>query len=119
MKDFFSNLHRRSGVTIEEESGSTPQESVLIHLSGTQATMDYTAVPLGLRIEGYIWTGQATTVTAVCPKCGRIGVVSVKQHDKQIIVHRGRASRFSLQGIDYCELLISANSCPELAATRS
>jgi len=46
--------------------------------SSTQSIMDYTTVPVGLRIEGQIWTGQATTVTAPCPKCGRIGVVSVR-----------------------------------------
>ena len=80
-----------------------------MHLSATQAIIDYTTVPLGLLIEGQIWTGQPTTVTALCPKCGRTGVVAVKQHDKQIIVHRGRATGNRLQGIDYCELLISAN----------
>ena len=80
-----------------------------MHSSGTQAIIDYTTVPLGLRIEGQIWTGQATTVTALCPKCGRIGVVAVKQHGKQIVVHRGRATGDRLQGIDYCELLISPN----------
>jgi hypothetical protein len=80
-----------------------------LHLSGTQAIIDYTTVPLGLHIEGQIWTGQATTVTALCPKCRRIGVVAVKQHDKQIIVHRGRATGDRLQGIDYCVLLISVN----------
>jgi hypothetical protein len=78
-----------------------------MHWSGTQSIVDYTTVPLGLHIEGQIWTGQATTVTAICPKCGRIGVLSVKQHDKQIIVHRGRATGERLQGIDYCQLLIS------------
>ncbi|MFN2493758.1 MAG: hypothetical protein ABR501_12845 [Pyrinomonadaceae bacterium] len=77
--------------------------------SSTHRMIDYTKVPLGWRIEGQIWTGQATTFTAVCPKCGRIGVVSVKQHDKQIIVHRGRAIAERLQGIDYCEILFSAN----------
>ena len=80
-----------------------------MHWSGTQSIIDYTTLPVGLHIEGQIWTGQATTVTALCPKCGRIGVVSVKQHDKQIIVHRGRANGERLQGIDYCELLFSAN----------
>ena len=80
-----------------------------MNVPGTQAVIDYTTAPLGLHIEGQIWTGQATTVTAVCPKCGRMGVVAVKQHDKQIIVHRGRATGHRLQGIDYCELLVSVN----------
>jgi hypothetical protein len=78
-----------------------------MNVTGIQAIIDYTTVPLGLHIAGQIWTGQATTVTALCPKCDRIGVVSVKQHEKQIIVHRGRATGERLQGIDYCELLIT------------
>ena len=80
-----------------------------MHWSSTQSIVDYTTVPLGLRIEGQIWTGQATTFTARCPKCGRIGVISVKHHDRQIMVHRGRATGNKLEGIDYCELLISVN----------
>ena len=32
-----------------------------MNASGTQAIIDYTTVPSGLRIEGQIWTGQATT----------------------------------------------------------
>jgi hypothetical protein len=47
--------------------------------SSTHSIVDYTTVPVGLHIEGLIWTGQATTVTAICPKCGRIGVVSIIQ----------------------------------------
>jgi hypothetical protein len=77
--------------------------------------MDYTTVPVGLRIEGRIWTGQATTVTAPSPKCGRIGVVSVVQDNKRADVHRGRVTGDRLAGIDYCELLISvppASSAP-------
>lgn len=73
----------------------------------TQSIIDYTAVPVGLRIEGQIWTGQATTITAQCPKCGRIGVISARQRDKRIMVHQGRATGDRLEGIDYCELLIS------------
>jgi hypothetical protein len=83
--------------------------------SSTQTVMDYTTVPVGLRIEGRIWTGQATTVTDLCPKCGRIGVTSVLQHDRRITVHRGRVTGDRLAGIDYCELLISvppASSAP-------
>ena len=73
----------------------------------TQSIMDYTTVPVGLRVEGRIWTGHATTVTALCPKCGRIGVVSVRQDDYRITVHRGRVTGNWLVGIDYCEFLIS------------
>ena len=80
-----------------------------MHWSGTQSTIDYTTAPLGLRIEGHIWTGQATTVTAVCPKCARVGVITAVRHNKQIMVHRGRATGDRLEGTDYCEFLISDN----------
>jgi hypothetical protein len=79
-----------------------------MHWSGTQRIVDYTNVPLGLRIEGQIWTGQATTFTALCSKCGRIGVISAIHRNKRIMVHQGRTTGDRLQGIDYCELLISA-----------
>jgi hypothetical protein len=62
-----------------------------MHLS-TQSIIDYTTVPLGLHIEGQIWTGQATTVTAICPKCGRIGAISAIHDNKRIMVHQGRAT---------------------------
>jgi hypothetical protein len=75
--------------------------------SSTQSIVDYTIVPSGLHIEGQIWTGQATTVTALCPKCQRIGVISTIHQNKRIIVHQGRATGNRLQGIDYCELSIS------------
>lgn len=78
-----------------------------MHWTSTQSIIDYTTVPLGLRIEEQIWTGQATTVTALCPKCGRIGVDYVMQNDKRIMVHQGPATGDRLEGIDYCELLIS------------
>jgi len=81
-----------------------------MYWSGTQSIVDYTNVTLGLRIDAHLWTGQATTFTAVCPKCGRIGLVSTRQHDKQILVHRGRATGNRLHGIDYCELLISVTT---------
>ena len=78
-----------------------------MHSSRAQSIVDYTKVPLGLRIEGQIWTGQATTFTALCPKCGRIGVISTMHNNKQIMVHQGRATGNRLNGIDYCELLVS------------
>jgi hypothetical protein len=76
-------------------------------LSNPQSMMDYTTVPVGLCIKGHIWTGQSTTFTALCPKCGRNGVISAMQDDKRIIVHRGRVTGDMLEGIDYCEVLIS------------
>jgi len=78
-----------------------------MHWTGTQSIVDYTTVPLGLRIEGQIWTGQATTFTALCSMCGRVGVISAIHNNKRIMVHQGRAKGNMLEGIDYCELLIS------------
>ena len=74
--------------------------------NSTQSIVDYTDVPSGLRIEGQIWTGQATTFTAVCPKCQRIGVVSTIHQNRRIVVHQGRATGNRLQGIDYCKLSV-------------
>jgi hypothetical protein len=74
-------------------------------LGSTQNIMDYTTVPGGLCIKGKLWTGQATTFTERCPKCGRNGVVSVTQNDKRVMVHRGRVAGDVLEGIDYCELM--------------
>ena len=81
-----------------------------MHWSSTQSIVDYTTVPLGLRIEGQIWTGQATTFTALCSICGRVGVISAMHKNKRIMVHQGRATGNTLEGIDYCELLISPPS---------
>jgi hypothetical protein len=77
-------------------------------LASKQSIMDYTTVPVGLRIKGKMWTGQATTFTERCTKCGRIGVVSVTQNDKRVMVHRGRVAGDMLEGIDYCEFAVSA-----------
>src|ERR1044071_1155478 len=81
-------------------------------LGSAQGIMDYTTVPVGLCIKGKMWTGQVTTFTERCPKCGRIGVVSASQSDKRIMVHRGRVTGDTLQGIDYCELTIAAPLLP-------
>ena len=68
-----------------------------MHWTSTQSIIDYTTVPLGLRIEGQVLTGQATTFTALCPKCGRIGVISARQRNKRIMVHQGRATAIGLR----------------------
>jgi hypothetical protein len=83
--------------------------------SSAQAFIDYTTAPLGLRIEGQIWTGQATTQTAKCVKCGRIGVISALHHNRRIVVHRGRANGNRLEGTDYCELLVSTTNQKDAA----
>ena len=82
-------------------------------LGSTQSIMDYTTVPVGLCIKGQMWTGQATTFTERCPKCGRIGVVSATQNDKRVMVHRGHVAGDMLEGIDYCEF-ISPTPLPPL-----
>ncbi len=70
---------------------------------GTQRIMDYTTVPVGLIIEGHLWTGQSTVSTVTCPKCGRIGVTS-RGNGGQTVVHSGRIDGNTLVGIDYCTL---------------
>ena len=69
-----------------------------------QKVMDYTTVPTGLRIEGQMWTGQATDSTTNCPKCGRVGVISSQKDRSAIIVHTGHTNGGTLAGIDYCHL---------------
>lgn len=71
---------------------------------GGAKIMDYTSVPVGLVIEGHLWTGQEASSTATCPKCGRIGVISSKASAQQIIVHSGRIDGDMLVGTDYCNL---------------
>lgn len=69
-----------------------------------QSSMDYTRVPVGLRIEGQLWAGESTTFTEICPKCGRIGLASVRHETHLIIVHTGLVNGNVLEGIDYCTL---------------
>ena len=71
---------------------------------GTQEIMDYTTTPVGLIIKGQLWTGQPTSSTATCPKCGRIGVISSWQGHGRVIVHTGHVDGDRLIGIDYCDL---------------
>ena len=71
---------------------------------GTQEIMDYTTAPVGLKIKGQLWTGQPTSSTATCPKCGRIGVISSRQGQHRVIVHTGHVDGNTLVGIDYCDL---------------
>ena len=71
--------------------------------TNTQELMDYTAVPTDVIVEGHLWTGQSTSSTAICPKCGRIGLTS-RGNSSRIIVHSGRIEGKTLVGIDYCAL---------------
>ncbi len=76
---------------------------------GTQQMMNYTTAPVGLRVEGQLWTGQLTEWTTTCPKCGRVGLISSQKVSQQIIVHTGRVNGQTLAGIDYCELGCRSN----------
>ena len=70
-----------------------------------QMIIDYTGVPAGWLIKGQLWTGQPTVSTVICPKCGRIGVISSQRKGQQIIVHSGRVVQSeTLLGVDYCEV---------------
>ena len=69
--------------------------------------MDYTAVPTDVIVEGHLWTGQSAASTAICPKCGRIGLTS-RGNSRRIIVHSGRIEGKTLVGVDYCALGLDA-----------
>jgi hypothetical protein len=69
---------------------------------GTQEIVDYTTVPVGLIIEGQLWTGGTTASTATCPRCGRTGVISSQQEHRRVVVHTGQVNGNTLVGIDYC-----------------
>ncbi len=71
---------------------------------GIQNFMDYTTVPAGWLIKGHLWTGQSTKSTVICPKCGRIGVLSSLEGHQRVVVHTGRINDNMLVGIDYCEI---------------
>jgi hypothetical protein len=59
-------------------------EGVLNSVADDKTVIDYTGVSAGLRIEGFLWTGQPTAFTARCPKCGRIGIASVPHNVKAL-----------------------------------
>ena len=75
-----------------------------MHGVGTQELMDYTTVPVGLIIKGQLWTGEPTSFTTTCPKCGRIGVISSRPEHRRVVVHTGHVDGNTLVGIDYCDL---------------
>ncbi len=88
-------------------------ERVLNRVAADKTVIDYTGVSSGLRIEGILWTGQPTTFTARCPKCGRIGIASAPHSGEGLMVHRGRATANRLEGIDYCRFPISSTPAIE------
>lgn len=84
--------------------GERSNEMQEIHAhTNTQELIDYTAVPAGEIVEGNLWTGQSTASTAICPKCGRIGVTSRGKRSR-VIVHSGFIDGKTLVGVDYCTL---------------
>lgn len=74
--------------------------------AGMKNAVDYTTAPAGLRVTGKLWTGEPTTFTEKCPKCGRVGVGSMRHGARLIIVHTGYADGNILEGVDYCTHLI-------------
>ena len=70
----------------------------------TPNVMDYTGVPVGLRIEGRLSSGQLTQGTSICPNCGRTGVITSPKSDRPMVVHTGSTERNTLTGIDVCSL---------------
>ena len=66
--------------------------------------MDYTNYPAGILIKGHLSNGIATDSTARCPKCQRVGVISLEHDGSRIIVHRGSIDGDTLRGIDYCKI---------------
>lgn len=79
-----------------KENNSIPNishsEGVLNRVAYDKTVIDYTGVSARLRIEGILWTGQPTTFTARCPKCGRIGIASAPHNGQGLMVRRGRAT---------------------------
>src|SRR5215831_9512915 len=66
--------------------------------------IDYTTLNEGVAVEGHMADGTPIESTARCPKCDRIGVVSLRHEGPRVIVHRGLVSGNRLEGIDYCKI---------------
>ncbi len=70
-----------------------------------QQIIEYAALGVGVCIEGKLLTGQETDRTTLCPKCGRVGLLSrggIKQ--PPVVIHAGRVVDGLLEGIDHCQL---------------
>lgn len=83
------------------------------HSAAQQQIVEYTALSIGMRIEGKLLTGQATDRTTRCPKCGRVGLLSNSERGKQprqIVIHAGRVIDGLLEGIDSCSLTKGSTS---------
>lgn len=73
--------------------------------AAAQQIVEYASLSTGVCIEGKLLTGQETDRTTLCPKCGRVGLLSRKRGKQpQIVVHAGRVVNGLLEGIDNCQL---------------
>lgn len=84
-----------------------------------QQLVEYTDLAIGMRIEGELLTGQLTDRTALCPKCGRVGLLSRNgrgKQAKQVVIHSGRVIDGLLEGIDFCQLTKGSTSAAENAS---
>ncbi len=75
--------------------------------SAAQQIVEYTGLSIGMRIEGKLLTGQATDRTTLCPKCGRVGLLSRggRGQQPQVVIHSGRVvDGLLLEGLDHCQL---------------
>ncbi len=82
-------------------SGQTPEAPSVMGPS-KDSLMDYTTVPVGWQIRGFLSTGHITKATILCPNCERVGLLAIR-NSKRVIVHRGRASDQTLHAVEYCE----------------
>lgn len=76
----------------------------LIEPRRQEIAMDYTNYAAGILIKGQLSNGIATDSTVLCPKCRRVGVISLEHDGSRIIVHRGSIDGDTLRGIDYCRI---------------
>ncbi len=80
--------------------------------AAAQQIVVYAALGVGVCIEGKLLTGQETDRTTLCPKCGRVGLLSRGGGSKQpqVVIHAGRVVDGLLEGIDKCQLTKEAPS---------
>ena len=74
--------------------------------SDDSSIVDYTELPADVPVDGHLSNGSRTDSTARCSKCQRIGLASVVNEGEQLIVHRGRVTGNTLEGIDVCHIRI-------------
>ncbi len=73
--------------------------------AAAQQMVEYAVLGVGVCIEGKLLTGQETDRTTLCPKCGRVGLLSRGGNKQpQVVIHAGRVVDGLLEGIDKCQL---------------